>query len=121
MAREKNLDNKVLSFLKEQNAWSIKYWAGAKYTKEGVPDILACVNGKFFGIEDKAENGRPKMLQLKNLQWIREAGGYGILLYPKDFESFKTFVINSKTDTAEQWYQQNIELQKEWYNKLNKI
>lgn len=127
MAREKDLDNKVLSFLKEQNAWVIKYWAGAKYTKEGVPDILACINGKFFGIEDKAENGRPKMLQLKNLQWIREAGGYGILLYPKDFESFKTFVINSKTDPldndqysylAEQWYLQNIELQKEWYDKL---
>lgn len=130
MAREKALDNKVLSFLKEQNAWVIKYWAGAKYTKEGVPDILACINGKFFGIEDKAENGRPKMLQLKNLQWIREAGGYGILLYPKDFESFKMFVINSKTDPldndqysylAEQWYLQNIELQKEWYDKLNKI
>lgn len=121
MAREKNLDNKVLSFLKEQNAWSIKYWAGAKYTKEGIPDILACINGKFFGIEDKGKNGRPKMLQLKNLQWIREAGGYGILLYPKDFESFKMFVINNKTNAAEQWYQQNIELQKEWYDKLNKI
>ena len=42
MAEEKQLDDKVLDYLDEIGAWGIKYWAGAKYTKKGIPDILAC-------------------------------------------------------------------------------
>lgn len=123
MAKEKNLDNKVLNYLDEIEAWAIKYWAGAKYTKKGIPDILACINGYFFGIEDKAKTGKPSLLQLKNLEWIRKAGGYGILLYPDDFEILKKFILH-KTDRrypsfdAEMWYQENIELQKQWKEKL---
>jgi hypothetical protein len=44
------------------------------------------------GIEVKAANGKPSELQLYNLKKINEAGGFGILLYPKDFEDFQTFI-----------------------------
>ena len=126
MAREKDLDNKVLAYLEARGAWSVKYWAGAKYTKKGIPDILACIDGYFFGIEDKREDGKPTLLQLKNLEWIRDAGGYGILLYPTDFENFKNFLgvrflPQNLSRQQMQWYVANIELQKEWYDKLNKI
>lgn len=40
----------------------------------------------------KAANGKPSELQLYNLKKIHEAGGFGILLYPKDFDDFKTFI-----------------------------
>lgn len=67
-------------------------WGGGEFTKAGVPDILACVNGYFLGIELKAPRGRPSDLQLYNLRQIDEAGGFGILLYPKDFQRFKEMV-----------------------------
>ena len=40
MAAEKNFENKVKKYLKEQGAWFIKYWGGAAFTKAGIPDPL---------------------------------------------------------------------------------
>lgn len=53
---------------------------------------MVCHNGYFLGIEVKAPNGKPSALQIYNLKSIDEAGGYGILLYPKDFELFQKFI-----------------------------
>lgn len=92
MAAEKNFENKIKGFLKDHGCWFLKYWGGAAYTKSGIPDILACCNGKFLGIEVKAKNGKPSELQLYNLKKIDEAGGFAILLYPDDFETFKTMI-----------------------------
>ena len=93
MAAEKNFENRVKQFLKEQDAWFIKYWGGAAFTKAGVPDILACVNGHFIGIELKAPTGKASELQLHTLKQIDSSGGYAILLYPNHFEMFKNFVL----------------------------
>ena len=98
MASEKNFENKVKKFLEEQGCWFIKYWAGAAFTKSGIPDILCCCNGYFVGIEIKAENGKPSPLQIHNLQKIDESGGFGILLYPYDYERFKMFIYELKHD-----------------------
>ena len=92
MASEKNFENRIKSFLKLNNCYFIKYWGGGEFTKAGVPDILACCNGRFLGIEVKAENGKPSPLQIHNLKRIDEAGGFAILLYPDDFETFKTMI-----------------------------
>ena len=81
MAAEKNFENKVKAFLKDTGAWLLKYWGGAAYTKSGIPDLLVCSDGCFLGVEVKAPNGEPSLLQLVNLKKIRESGGYGILLY----------------------------------------
>jgi Holliday junction resolvase len=45
------------------------------YGRSGVPDIVACLNGKFVGIECKAGDNQPTALQVKNLKAIRSAGG----------------------------------------------
>jgi hypothetical protein len=45
------------------------------YGKSGVPDIVGCYNGKFFGFELKAGNNKPTALQEKNLRQILNAGG----------------------------------------------
>lgn len=92
MGSEKSFEDRVKKFLKEEGCWFIKYWAGAAYTKTGIPDILACCNGYFLGIEVKAPNGKPSPLQIHNLKKIDEANGYGILLYPKDFETFQGLI-----------------------------
>ena len=126
MAREKTLDKKVMSFIKTQGGWCLKYWGGAKYTKNGIPDILACVNGHFFGIEDKATTGKPTLLQIKNLEWIRKANGFGILLYPSDFNNFTRFIKELRSDDILttwqcEWYFKNIDLQNDWKEKLQNI
>lgn len=98
MAAEKQFENKVKTFLEEQGAWFIKYWAGSKFTKDGIPDILACVNGYFVGIEIKAPSGRASPLQLHTIKEIRKSGGFAFVLYPSAFEEFKDFICRLKRD-----------------------
>lgn len=115
-AQEKNFENRLKKYLDEYGCWWIKYWAGAAYTKSGVPDLLVSSDGCFLGIEVKAAHGEPSLLQLRNLKKIRQSGGYGILLYPKDFEQFKNF--NEYKNKSNAWYLANIEEQKRWKIKL---
>ena len=90
---EKQFENKVKAFLKEQGCYFIKYWGGGQFTKAGVPDLLICCDGHFLGVELKASGGKPTELQLHHLDQIRKAGGIGILLYPKGFDRFKQKII----------------------------
>lgn len=92
MAAEKNFENRVKAYLKSKGVWYIKYWGGARFTKSGIPDLLACVNGKFVAIELKAPNGKPSELQLYTIEQIKKAGGKAFVLYPKDFNKFKGIV-----------------------------
>jgi len=96
MAAEKIFENKVKAFLKKEGAWLIKYWAGSEFTKSGIPDILACVNGIFVAIEVKAPTGKPSKLQLYTIDEIKLAGGVALVLYPKDFEKFKSLIRTIK-------------------------
>lgn len=89
MAAEKQFENQVRKFLLLlPKAWHYKNWAGP-YSKAGVPDILACVNGYFVAIEIKAANGHPSELQKRNIKQIKDSGGIAYILYPKNFEQFK--------------------------------
>lgn len=99
MAAEKAFETKIKRFLDENGAWFVKYWAGAQFTKSGVPDILSCVNGYFVGIEVKAQNGIPSELQLHNIRKINDSGGFAFVLYPSAFERFKSFIVDLKHDT----------------------
>lgn len=97
IAQEKSFENKVKKFLEEQGAWFVKFFANS-HTKKGVPDILACVNGHFVGVEVKAQNGKASPLQLYNVDKIRESGGFAMILYPSAFDRFKDFVVKLKQD-----------------------
>ena len=91
--REKTFENKIKAFLNSIGAYYIKTH-GARFSKVGTPDILACINGYFVAVEVKAENGKPSELQLYHLEQIENAGGLAFLLYPKDFEQFKQKIKN---------------------------
>ena len=92
MAKEKDLENKVKQFLKDNGCWYVKYWGGGGYTRSGVPDLLICCTGIFMAVELKAPKGTPSDLQIRQLQKIRDSGGLAILLYPKDLELFKNLI-----------------------------
>lgn len=89
MAAEKEFENKIKKFLDSlPKTWYFKYWAGP-YSKSGIPDIIACVNGYFVAIEVKAENGKASELQKRNIRLIEKCNGVTMIVYPKDFETLK--------------------------------
>ena len=93
MAAEKNFENKVKKFLKDNGCWILKYWGGAAFTRSGIPDLLVCCKGRFIGVELKAAKGRPSDLQIYNRKGIDRSGGYGVLLYPDHWELFQNFIL----------------------------
>ena len=98
MAAEKLYENNITKFLESEGAWFVKFFAN-RMTKEGIPDILACVNGYFVGIEVKAQNGRPSPLQMYHCEQIRKAGGFAFVVYPTGWEQLKKFISDLKKDT----------------------
>ena len=103
MAAEKNFENKIKKYLEDNNCWFVKFFANA-YTKSGIPDILACVNGYFVGIEVKAPNGKPSELQKYNIREINKSHGIGIVLCPKQYDDFVKmieFLIDNKKPQAQ--------------------
>ena len=97
MGPEKTFETKIKNFIESERGWQVKFFANS-YTKNGIPDILACVNGHFIGIEVKAENGKPSPLQIYHCEEIRKAGGFAFILYPSGFEDFKQFVYGLSCD-----------------------
>jgi Holliday junction resolvase len=100
MAQEKAFENKIKKFLESRGAWRVKYFANA-YTEKGVPDILACVNGYFVGVEVKSDNGKLSDVQLAQIKKINDAGGFAFALYPSKFGDFKIFIDDLLNDNFE--------------------
>lgn len=109
MAAEKNFENKIKKYLDGLGAWYIKYWSGGistkqgvrKFTKDGIPDLLCCVNGYFVAIEVKAQNGKPSELQLHAIDEIRKAQGFAVVAYPSGWGELKTFLDGLLIDRYE--------------------
>jgi hypothetical protein len=51
------------------------------YGRKGIPDILACQDGKFVAIEAKVLPDTPSTWQLRELNAIDAAGGLAITVY----------------------------------------
>lgn len=81
---EGQFQKQVIKYLKDHDIWYVKYWGGAQFTKEGVPDILACINGEFHGIELKSDGTsyNETMLQARSLALINANDGSGYVLRP---------------------------------------
>lgn len=97
MAKEKDFENRIKKYIDSVGGWQVKFFANA-YTKTGIPDVLACVNGHFIGVEVKAENGRISALQTMQIKRIRAAGGIGVVVYPSGWEAFKRLIDDLKQD-----------------------
>lgn len=99
MGEEKTFENKVKKFIEDVGGWHVKFFANG-FTRSGIPDILACINGYFVAIEVKAQNGVFKKdgLQAYHIKKIRKSGGFAFILYPSGFEKFKTIIKDLKND-----------------------
>lgn len=101
MAQEKNFENKIKKYLKDKGCYCIKFFANS-FTKAGVPDLIACVNGYSLWIEVKAQNGHPSELQLHNVEQIRKAGGFAYIVYPSGWEKLKDIIDGLLIDKFEE-------------------
>lgn len=79
MTPEKRVKNEVTKTLKLFNAYHFSPVTGG-FGRSGVPDIIACIDGQFIGIECKAGSNKPTELQKRELTRIQQAGGYAIVI-----------------------------------------
>jgi hypothetical protein len=71
---EKKVKDAVTKILKSYDAYYF-YPATGGFGRSGVPDIVACFNGRFIGIECKAGKNTTTALQDRELSKIDDAGG----------------------------------------------
>jgi len=79
MTPEAKVKKKVVEQLKSLRAYYF-FPATGGYGKSGVPDIVGCYEGVFFGIECKAGKNQPTALQERNLIEISKAGGVAVVI-----------------------------------------
>lgn len=77
---EKRIENSIQRYLDSIGAYHIKNH-GSIYSRAGTPDITACINGRFIGIEVKQPGGRVSALQAAHIELIRQAGGAAFVAY----------------------------------------
>lgn len=104
---EGDFQREVINFLNEHpdEVWFVKYWAGGRFTKEGIPDILVCINGTFHGIELKSDGKayNETKLQALNMDHINKIGGHGYVLRPTIKPAIKHSEFNYYCLTFEEW------------------
>jgi hypothetical protein len=76
---EAKIKRKVVDVLKTIDAYYF-FPATGGYGRSGVPDIVACIDGKFIGIECKAKNNKPTALQQRELVKIKAAKGLSLVV-----------------------------------------
>ena len=64
------------------------------YGMSGVPDIVGCNKGTFFGIECKAGSNKPTPLQLKNLKDIELAGGIAVVVNERNMNDIREILYH---------------------------
>jgi len=72
--KESQIQKKIINYLEQEEG---AYVVNGIYTKEGVPDLVVCIRGKFLAIEVKTPGTSTNVspLQRWNLDRIEEIGG----------------------------------------------
>ena len=94
---ESKVKKKVADVLKTLSAYYF-YPATGGYGKSGVPDIVGCYEGKFFGIECKAGKNKPTPLQEKNLSDIKSSGGISLVINEDNIDDVLIYVGGQNRD-----------------------
>jgi len=79
--KESTINRKIQKLLTDNGAYVIKTIAT---NRAGVPDIIACLDGKFIAIEGKTATGVVSKLQEAHLRQIKAAGGVAIVAKSPD-------------------------------------
>jgi len=88
MTPEAKVKAKVRKVLDELGAYYVMPVTGG-FGRQGAPDFLVCLSGRFVGIECKAGKNKPTPLQVKNLEQIEKAGGEAFVLNEDGIEQLR--------------------------------
>ena len=96
MTPEAKVKKGVVNQLRNLGAYYF-YPVTGGYGRSGVPDIVGCYKGKFFGIECKAGKNTPTPLQQINLDDIEKQDGIALVINEKNMHSVRD-LITGDTD-----------------------
>ena len=102
MTPEAKVKKVVVKHLKSMGAYYF-YPVTGGYGGSGVPDIVGCYKGKFFGIECKAGKNTPTALQEKNLSDIALAGGVAAVVNELNMKDIEELLGDCNGKVAETW------------------
>jgi len=91
---ESKVKSKVTKQLKALGAYYFLPVSGG-FGKAGVPDIIGCYKGRFFGIECKAGKNKPTVLQEKNLKEIADCGGISLVINENNVDTVTEILTDS--------------------------
>jgi hypothetical protein len=94
MTPEAKVKKKVVQQLKLLDAYYF-YPVTGGYGRSGVPDIVGCYEGKFFGIECKAGAHKPTPLQEFNLEQIKQSGGIALVINEENINDVYTALLGT--------------------------
>ncbi len=97
MTPEAKVKKKVAETLKKLGVYYF-YPVTGGYGRSGVPDIVGCYNGKFFGIECKAGKGKTTPLQDMNINQIRAAGGIAAVVNEENLHTVADILNEREVD-----------------------
>ena len=82
--READIVKKILKYLKSIPGCFCWKEHGGMYGTAGIPDVIACINGHFYGFEVKTVTGSPTKLQEATIRKIAESGGTATIVRSVD-------------------------------------
>ena len=88
---EAKVKAQVVKILKSTGAWHC-FPVASGYGRSGIPDIIACIEGKFVAVECKVGKGKTTALQDRELVNIWKAGGATWVVNEEKIEEFRAYV-----------------------------
>ena len=89
---EKAIENEIKTYIASYGGLCYKIHGGDLYQETGIPDLLCCLGGLFFGIEVKDPQGKPSAIQLAQGARIKKAGGHFIIA--KSVQDVKDYITS---------------------------
>ena len=95
---EKRVKDKVVAALKAEDVYYF-FPATHGFGRSGVPDVIACVNGHFLAIECKAGKNKPTLLQVREIERIRQANGVAVVVNEENWDTLPSLIRSLKNDS----------------------
>ena len=81
---EKDIVKAIMNYLRTVPHCFVFKVHGGMYGTAGIPDIIACVDGRYFAFEVKTATGRATALQEATIRKILAAGGTALVVRSVD-------------------------------------
>ena len=84
---------KITKTLQEMGIWYFMPPANG-YGRAGIPDFIGCLRGRLIAIEAKAGKGKTTALQDREIQKIKDAGGFVLIVNESNIHTLKDLITS---------------------------